>query len=224
MGHARTPVRGKRASAQSRPGRRHSQRHRRELRRSAHRAARARPQAQLRNRYRAHFASDRGEAQNRSRPDRGRARGRPANPRFVLDRRAVGNRARQAGRRQDRDADGAGARRRREFRRVGYSRDSRTHAPRDGPRRRRAGRGHRLRNSADEVRRHRGDSRAASSGMGRGRRDQGRLSALPAQGNQRPAAGVDRHDGGTRGRRLVHRALRRRAAARRAGLRRSGES
>ena len=42
------------------------------------------------------------------------------------------------------------------------------------------------------------DSRAASGRMGRRRRDQGRLSPLPAQGNQRPAAGVDRHDGGTR--------------------------
>jgi len=48
------------------------------------------------------------------------------------NRRAVGNRTRQAGRRQDCDANGARSGRRREFHRIGYSRDSRAHAQRDG--------------------------------------------------------------------------------------------
>ena len=72
------------------------------------------------------------EERLRARPglDRGGARGGPRIARVVLDRGAVRDRAGQAGRRQDRDAAGAGPGRRREFRRLRYSGDPRAYAAR----------------------------------------------------------------------------------------------
>src|SRR5258708_3101828 len=52
---------------------------------------------------------------------------------------------------------------------------------------------------------------ATADKRGGGPCDERRLPPLPAQGNQRSAAGVDRHDGGTGGRRFLGSALRKRS-------------
>ena len=118
--------------------------------------------------------------------------GSAAPARIVLDRRAVRDRARQARGRQDRDAAGAGPRRRRELHRVGHPRDSRAHPPRDRDGRRRAGRSHRRQRAPDEVRRHTRHARAPPHRMGRCRRDQGRLSHyLRKEISDQPQAWID---------------------------------
>ena len=83
--------------------------------------------------------------------DRGGARRGRRAARLVLDRRDVGERARQAGGGQDRDPDGARVWRGRELYRLGYSRAARAYAHDAGAGGRGAGGGHGVRNQGDAV-------------------------------------------------------------------------